>query len=363
MRTADVLSVAVLNEERRVAVLEAVRSEPTVASAAAAWPGFFGGLGGVPAYADGASGQSVVRYQFVSPEFFEVLGIDVVRGRGFADTERNPNEGVAVVSETVARELWPGSEAIGQVLRIQPDPTIGRPESAPPVPPEVLADPLMGARTAVVIGVTRDVAGFSLGGFNVGGSGVYMPIGPEVAATALTVRVRGDADVARRELVDRLAAIDPNMSEVSSLQMLALTETYILNVSFWLTLALGSLALLLTLSGLFSVLSYLVEQRTREIGVRMALGASRRSVGGLVLLQSARPVGIGLVIGCTLTAGLGAALLATPAAEQIGATVQLFDPVAYGASLLCIVAACAGAALVPALRAGRVNPLVALRQD
>ena len=130
-----------------------------------------------------------------------------------------------------------------------------------------------------------------------------MPIGPEVAATALTMRVRGDADVARRELVDRLAAIDPNMSEVSSLQTLALTETYILDVSFWLTLALGSLALLLTLSGLFSVLSYLVEQRTREIGVRMALGASSRSVGGLVVLQSARPVGIGLVVGCTLTAG------------------------------------------------------------
>ena len=115
-------------------------------------------------------------------------------------------------------------------------------------------------------------------------------------------------------------------------------------------------------SGLFSVLSYLVEQRTREIGVRMALGATRRSIGGLVLSQSARPVGIGLLLGGNLTAALGAALLATPAAEQMG-SVRLFDPVAYAASLLCVVTACACAALIPALRAGRIDPIAALRQD
>ena len=117
------------------------------------------------------------------------------------------------------------------------------------------------------------------------------------------------------------------------------------------------------MSGLFSVLSYLVEQRAREMGVRMALGATRRSVAALVLLQSAGPVGIGVILGASLTAALGAALLATPAAELIGSTVRLFDPVAYAASLLCIVAACAGAALVPALRAGRIDPVAALRQD
>ena len=140
-------------------------------------------------------------------------------------------------------------------------------------------------------------------------------------------------------------------------------EAYLLGIPFWLTLVLGALALLLTLSGLFSVLSYLVEQRTREIGVRMALGATRRSIGALVLSQSARPVGIGLLLGGSLTAALGAALLATPAAELIGSTVRLFDPVAYAASLLCIVTACACAALIPALRAGRIDPVAALRQD
>ena len=138
---------------------------------------------------------------------------------------------------------------------------------------------------------------------------------------------------------------------------------YFLRIGFWLTLGLGALALLLTLSGLFSVLSYLVEQRTREIGVRMSLGATSRSIGAFVLAQSARPVGIGLLLGVSLTAALGAVLLATPAAEQIGSIVRLFDPVAYAGSLLCIVAACVCAALIPALRAGRIDPVAALRQD
>ena len=95
----------------------------------------------------------------------------------------------------------------------------------------------------------------------------------------------------------------------------------------------------------------------------MALGASSGSIGALVLVQLARPVGIGLLLGGSLTAALGAALLATAAAELIGSTVRLFDPVAYAASLLCIVTACACAALIPALRAGRIDPIAALRQD
>jgi predicted lysophospholipase L1 biosynthesis ABC-type transport system permease subunit len=195
------------------------------------------------------------------------------------------------------------------------------------------------------------------------GAGVYLPIGADAIKTTLIMRVHGDPERMRRTLVDRMAAIDPNMGEISTLQTIAGMEAYLLAIPFWLTLVLGALALLLTLSGLFSVLSYLVEQRTREIGVRMTLGATAHSIGGLVLSQSARPVGIGLLLGGSLTAALGAALLATPAAEQIGSTVRLFDPVAYGASLLCIITACACAALIPALRAGRIDPVAALRQD
>ncbi len=152
------------------------------------------------------------------------------------------------------------------------------------------------------------------------------------------------------------------MGEVSTLQMIASAEAYLLAIPFWLTLVLGALALLLTLSGLFSVLSYLVEQRSREIGLRMALGATPSGIATLVLSQSARPVGIGILLGAGFTAALGAVLLATPAAEQIGSSVKLFDPIAYAASLLCIVTACTCASLIPALRAARIDPVGALRQ-
>ena len=256
------------------------------------------------------------------------------------------------------RRPWPECASRGGA-----GPASGRGAEAIRATGEPADDPLLQPRTAVVIGVARDVAGFQLGGMRLGGAGVYMPIGHETPMTALTLRVRGDAEVARRVIFDRFAALDPNMAQIATMQTLARTDSYILATSFWFTLVLGSLALLLTVSGLFSVLSYLVEQRRSEIGVRMALGASRGSIGALVLKQSAWPVGVGLAVGCTLTIGVSAALLATPAAEQIGAIVQLLDPVAYAGSLLCIVAACAGAALIPALRAGRVNPLAALRQE
>jgi predicted permease len=362
IRTAGVVNVKVVNEQRRGAILEVVKAEPFVASVAASWPSFMGGLGWLPALAQGASGKSNATYQFVSPEYFGIYGIDIVRGRGFAESERTASAAVAVVSENVARQLWPGRDAVGQVLRLEPKPLAPSGGEAPSDMPKP-DDPLLRSRTVVVVGVARDVAGFRLGGMRLGGAGVYMPISAEAARTSLAMHVRLDAERARRALVDRFAAIDPNMGEVSTMQIVARAEAYLLGIPFWLTLVLGALALLLALSGLFSVLSYLVEQRTKEIGVRMALGASRGSVAALVLSESARPVGVGLLLGGSLTAALGGVLLATPAAEHIGSSVRLFDPIAYAAGLLWILAACTCAALIPALRAARIDPVGALRQD
>jgi len=361
IRTAGIISVAVLNEQKRPALLEAINSEPLVGSFAASWPGLVGGLGAFPALATGAGSRSPVTYQLASPEYFGILGIDLLRGRGFTRTERSANDMVAIVSESAARQLWPVGDAVGQTLYIEAASTPLSGENQ--IQLQKTGSPVRLPRAVVVVGVARDVAGLRLGAMRLGRTDVYLPIGEAASTTVVTVRVRGDAERARRALVDRIAAIDPNLAEVSTLQTIASAEVYLLSVPFWLTLALGMLALALTISGLFSVLSYVVEQRRREIGVRVALGATSRSIASLVLSQAARAVGTGMLLGSMLTATLGALLLATPAAEPIGTTIRLFDPVAYSASVIVIVSACASAAMIPALRAARMDPLNALRQD
>jgi len=349
VRTVDTVFVNIANEQRRTAILDVVRNEPSVASVTTSTPF------SPTAVAHGTAVKATAAYRLVSPNYFDVMGVEIARGRGFAPTETSVAASVAVVSESAARELWPGLDAIGQVIRLEPDPgSVAAESNAASLLP----------RTAVVVGVPRDVPGFRLGGQRLlAGPDVYLPIAAETAGTSLVLRVRGDPVAASRLLGARLEAIESGVGEVVPLRELARMEANILAIPFWLTFALGALALLLTLSGLFSVLSYIVERRTREIGVRMALGATRRRIGQHVLAQTAGPVGVGLVLGSSFPAAVGAALLATPLAEQIGQTVRLFDPLAYAGGLLCVVAACAFAALVPVLRAGRVDPIAALRQD
>jgi predicted permease len=348
IRTADNVFIQVANEPSRDAIVQAVTADPSVA-AVASWSD-------LPraAYADAAGTKAAVAYTFASPELFDVLEIAIVRGRTFTQAERTSNLPVAVVSETTARTLWPNADAVGQALRLDPD--IASDVRAPG------NETTLGSRTFTVAGVVRDVAGFRFAPFK--HAIVYVPTNAAAPRTSLIARVHGDPELARQSLLNRLTAIDPEMArQVTTMRTVARAETYFLQAAFVVTVVLGGLALTLTLSGLFSVLSYLVGQRTREIGVRMALGATPRDITGLVLSQSIRPVGIGLGIGGGSAAGLAALLLSTPAAATIGGIVHVLDPVAYAVSLLIIVCACFAAAAIPAARAARLDPTLALRQD
>ena len=129
-------------------------------------------------------------------------------------------------------------------------------------------------------------------------AGVFLPTTVDAPKTFLVARIQGDPDLARQTLLERLTRLDPNMGMIMTLRTVARLETFFLEIAFWVSVILGGLALLLTVSGLFSVLSYLVEQRTREIGVRIALGASSQKVTQLMLARN-RPAspGSGLLAG------------------------------------------------------------------
>ena len=356
LRTSDTVDLSKYTEPRRAALLQAVRAHPLVAAVAASSRATRAVVE-MSTFAESATDKPPetlsrvpVDQLAVSPEYFDVLGINVVSGRNFTQAERTTDAGVVVVSETIARRLWPNRSAVGQLVRLHVPP------SASPGGPALPSRPLM------VVGVVRDPGrdfGWSI---MVTFRGVYLPTSPESPGTSLTLRVHGDPEQARQALLEHLRRVDP-VVQIMTLRSGAGLTTYMLRIAFWVTVVLAGLALVLTVSGLFSVLSYVVEQRAKEIGVRMALGATTRNVARLVLSQSLRPVGIGLVAGGCLAAALAIVLMSTPDAAEMSFWVDVFDPVAYGASVLVIAIACLLATLVPALRAARIDPIVTLRKD
>ena len=359
-RTADTVLLDTINESKRVAMLQAIAGEPTIVAHAGMRPPM---LGMPPrGFADAGAGKTSVAYRFVSDGYFDVLGIPIVRGRSFtaAETDDYP---LAIVSESVARTLWPNGDGIGETFRIEPDLTIRNADVFLEMNPDArLADDApLTTRIVTVIGVARDVAGFRI--TDVKEAGVFLPTSLSTKNTALIARVQGDPDLARQTLLEHLTRIDPNMGMIITMKTVSRLERFFLQIGFWVSLILGGLALLLTVSGLFSVLSYLVEQRTKEIGLRMALGATSQRVTQMMLAQTARPVLFGLLAGAGLAAALAASLLASPFGSMIGEIVHVADPVAYLSSLAVIIAACLVAAWVPASRASRVEPMKTLRQE
>ena len=354
LRTSDTVWVPISNEPRRAALLQAVIADPSVAAvAASSQPSDV--VAETSLSADVTGRRVTVGMMTVSPGYFDLLDIDLVSGRGFTQAERTAEAGMVVVSETISRRLWPDRNAVGQVLRLEVPPSDdGR---ASP------SESAIASRTFTVVGVVREAGEGVLLPDVFTFRGIYLPAGPEHAGTSLILRVRGEPEQARQALVERLTSVDPGLGSITTMRAMAGMQTSVLRFAFQVTVVLGGLALILTVSGLFSVLSYVVEQRRREIGVRMALSATVRSVAGLVLSQSLRPVGIGLAAGASLAAAAAIALMATPAASAIGDIVRVFDPVAYALSGLVVVTACALAVWVPAMRACRLDPVATLRQD
>jgi predicted permease len=353
VRVDDTLIIPLNDQTPAAAVIPTLTSDPRVISFASVWPGVpIESLARDGFVETNGSGRLPTRYRFVSAEFFDVFDVDVVAGRGFTALEATSRAPVAVVSESAARQFWPDGIAIGRSLRLTRDESATRPGDLAPSSPVV-----------TVIGVAQDITGFRMAGDERNRTPIFLPLPTLDAGKALIVRVHGDPELARRALMDRLTTTAPQLPAVFKTRTFGAIATYPLSVAFWVTIVLGAIALALTLSGLCGVLSYLVAQRTKEVGVRMALGATTGAVMQLVLWQSLRLVAIGLAAGVTFAVIVSKLLVSTGGGSQLARIVDPLDPVAYVASLLAIVAACTLAALVPARRAARINPLSTLRHE
>ncbi|HWC95753.1 MAG TPA: ABC transporter permease [Candidatus Sulfopaludibacter sp.] len=302
-------------------------------------------------------------YTLVTPGYFNTLGVPLVRGRYF--TSQDARDGVnyegsaVIVSEATARLFWPGEDALGKSLAFGARKDSGR-----------LSDGSEDAHSAssVVVGVVKDVRSWRLE--RVDPTDIYLPVTSAFGGTAsgtngrpmgvIAVRARsseGNTVTAVRRL---LQSGHPELQiAIGDMRTALTTQNGFVGSRLGAIGAsiIGILGLLMASVGIYGTVAFAVTQRTQEIGVRMALGASRRDVLGLVLIETMRPVAVGLVVGF----GLAAAVSIVMHSFLLG--LNRLDPVAF----LGVPAILAGVALVagyaPARRAMRVDPMIALRYE
>jgi predicted permease len=274
-----------------------------------------------------------VEFNIVSPGFFAMLGMPIVRGRGFTKEETQADAGVMVVTESTARRLWPGRDAVGKTLRNFEN------------------------KEYQVVGVVRDAQASHLG--EPGGIFVYMPAGPKEQANLQLLAHSKSGDSATANGIREAArTLDADLVvDVTKLEE---------NLELWrapsrivaaLSGALGTLALLLASIGVYGVVSYGVSQRIREIGIRMTLGADGKDVMRLLLRQAMRPVMIGAVVGVAGCAAVSQIL------SKVLYGIGSHDPIAFIGVPMFLLGIALLASYIPARRATRVDPVVALRYE
>lgn len=273
-------------------------------------------------------------FRLVAPNYFALLGIPIVDGRGFEPAERGEGPAVVIVSETLARAVWGRESAVGARI------TRGF------------------AEAAEVVGVAGDVRVTGLDGEPA--RIVYVPAA-QGTYNFMSVVVKSDSDpsVLAQPIRAVVGELDPNLPlhRVRTLDELLTGSVAPQRFQVLLVAAFSLLAFVLAVIGTYGVTSYGVGERTAELGIRMALGASRRNVRGLVLWEGARLALLGVVLG-----GAGALALSRVLSHFLFAVSPL-DPVTFLAVPLLLASAVVAAAWPPARRATRVDPMTALRAE
>jgi putative ABC transport system permease protein len=284
----------------------------------------------------GGDGDKVA-VSMATPGYFETMGISLLQGRNFSEHDRRDTVAVMIVSKNLADKVWPNENPVGKRLML---------------------DYNRGKYGYEVVGVSSGVKHYGLKAepraevFIPHAQNAYLPMN-------LVVRTSSDPNRLVEAVKAQVREMDPTqpVSYLRTMDTLISRSVAVDRFSMWLLGLLASLALALAATGLFSLLSYLVSQRTHEIGVRMALGAQRRDIFQLVLGQGALLLAAGLAI------GLVASFICTRLFSSLLFGVSATDPLTFMITPALLSLAALIACYVPARRATRVDPMVALRSD
>ena len=276
-------------------------------------------------------------WDVVSPEYFDTINMKIVEGRAFLDSDRAGAPWVAIVSETFARQAWPGQSAVGRTFFQRTD----DPEERP----------------IQIVGVSRDAKYRYISSPNA--PYIYVPLAQQPQATMeFYIRHAPGRQIAP-EVRTVMAQVEPNVPIVM-LQTFEQAASFGLipqKLAAWIAGAVGSIGIFLAALGLYGLMAFLVTQRTREIAIRMALGASNRDMRTMVLRQAAMLGLIGGVIGLVLAGAVGTL------AQSLLVGVPPIDPVSFGGTALFFLIVLAIAAWMPASRAAATDPATALRAE
>jgi predicted permease len=288
-------------------------------------------------YSEGKRGE-IIENTSVSPTYMETLGVPIIEGRAIAETDIAGGPEVVVINQTMARTFWPNESAVGHTLQV-----------------------VNGSQTRTyrIVGVNRDHK--QHGVLERPYSFAYFADGqrPNPTYKFIVARTTGSADALLAGMRRELLAMEPGLVFMANSTMEHKLGVSLLpaRVGAMLAAAFGGLGTMLAAIGLYGVIAFSVARRTREIGVRMAIGANPRDVLAMVMRQGFSIVLIGLVAGSLLAAGAASAL------RGVLYGITPFDPIAWGLAMTAMIAAAGFANLVPARRAMRVDPMTALRTE
>jgi predicted permease len=277
-----------------------------------------------------------VKFNVVDPNYFRTLGIPLLRGRDFDEHDSPVGPKVMIISQTMARRFWPNEDPVGKFVHASDDPdSVNR----------------------QIIGVSGDAR---INSFQEAPEPyLYLPYAQSNRGMKLLAETTGDPLRLANQVRAEVAALDNRVPvlNISTLGLVIRSDVYEQQLAASVVGALGGMALVLAAIGLYGVISYTVVQRTREIGIRMALGAQRRDALRLVLWQGVRLAAIGIA------AGLAGALAATRLLAKILYGVGPRDPVTFACVAVLMMAVALAASYIPARRATKVDPLVAVRYE